>query len=70
MGFSIGVLLGIVLAGYVLHGFSHPNSHRPNASLNCPWLQETLPPERQLITVADSALIQAATPAARRSPPR
>jgi hypothetical protein len=41
-----------------------------NASLNCPWLQETLPPEQQLITVADTALTRAATPAVRRSPPR
>lgn len=55
MGFSVGVLLGVVLAGYALHGFNLPSPHRSNTSLNCPWLQEIRPPEQQRITVADGA---------------
>jgi hypothetical protein len=66
MGFPVGVLIGVVLTGYVLNSLNHPNSHRSNASLTCPWLQETLPPG-QPITVADKAPAQSAISAATRS---
>jgi hypothetical protein len=68
MGFSVGVLLGVVLAGYALQGFSHPNPHRLNTSLTCPWLQEIRPPEQQQITVADRVPAQATRPATRSAP--
>jgi hypothetical protein len=36
MGFSVGVLLGVILAGYVLGAFNVSNAHSPRASLFCP----------------------------------
>jgi hypothetical protein len=54
MGFSVGVLLGVILAGYVLGAFNAPNAHSPRANLFCPWVKETLPTERPITAAATS----------------
>jgi hypothetical protein len=50
MGFSVGVLLGVILAGYVLGAFNAPNAHSPRAN----WVKETLPTERPITAAATS----------------
>jgi len=49
MGFPIRVPIGVSLAGYFLGAFNSPNANRSSASLNCPWLQETLPLSSRLL---------------------
>jgi hypothetical protein len=41
MGFSIGMLLGVILASYAVGAFKLLQSNSLSASLNCPWIQET-----------------------------
>jgi len=41
MGFSIGMLLGVILASDAVGAFKLPQSNSLSASLNCPWIQET-----------------------------
>jgi len=41
MGFSIGMLLGVILASYAVGAFNFPQSNSSSASLSCPWIQET-----------------------------
>jgi hypothetical protein len=63
MGFPVGVLIGISLAGYFLGAFNPQQLNRSNAGLNCPRLQETLP-EQQPITAGGRALALAEEQAA------
>jgi hypothetical protein len=55
MGFSIGVLLGVILASFALGAFHLPDSNRPIARLNCLWIQET---HERPITVANTAPVR------------
>jgi len=41
MGFSIGMLLGVILTSYAVGAFNLPQSNSSSVSLNCPWIQET-----------------------------
>jgi len=64
MGFPVGVLIGISLAGYFLGAFNPQQLNRSNAGLNCPRLQETLPPGQKPITAGGRALALAEEQAA------
>jgi hypothetical protein len=67
MGFSIGMLLGAILASYAVGAFKLPHSSSTSASLNCPSMQETH--ERPVI-VASMAPALAPGRAAHKSPPQ
>jgi hypothetical protein len=56
IGFSIGMLLGAILASYAVGAFNFPRSNSSSASLNCPWIQETRERSVSVASVApDSA---------------
>jgi hypothetical protein len=58
MGFSVGMLIGVVLASYGLGAFNLPNSNRSIAGLNYPWIQERH--ERPVTLASTAALARAA----------
>jgi hypothetical protein len=70
MGFAVGVLIGVSLAGYFLGAFNPQQLNRSNAGLNCPRLQETPSPGQQPVTAGGRALALAEEQASEQSPPR